>query len=440
MPVLVACPKCRGKIEVELSDTDQKLRCPLCSTVFVVKKKPTQLHAGAVSGSAAITSKAPPPPTTKVKPLDDLPAPDTNDRPPRKRRHEEDEDDDLPRKKKRRDEDDEEDDDDRPRKKRRDEDDEDDDDPPRKKRRDDDDDDDEDRPIRFKKKKRKKHQKSNQVFILSLAGGGGLLLAIIVGLIIFMFWGNEREKIMREQISIMNDMAALLEGVKDSDSAKAAAPRVEKIASRFQELKKRADAAGKATEAEGERLAKEFGLELKTSTERLIKAGFKAAAACQGEETFVNAFKKMEALNSESPNLRPLKTEVPAAPQQPQNPPPKKGKIARVRDKIEYSRYLDQLGKAYHIILTETNRPPKTKEDLRKALGGGSAPIMDTLDQGYIVFIYGVGPLQMSDGTSNTILAYEPDSDIRGMRLVLMGDGSVQDKTEAEFLKCTKAK
>ena len=49
------------------------------------------------------------------------------------------------------------------------------------------------------------------------------------------------------------------------------------------------------------------------------------------------------------------------------------------------------------------------------------------------VFAWNVRPQQMTQGTSNTILAYEKDADDRGMRVVLMGDGSVDVIDEGLF-------
>ena len=124
---------------------------------------------------------------------------------------------------------------------------------------------------------------------------------------------------------------------------------------------------------------------------------------------------------------------------QAQDPPGKKGKIVRVRHKIVYRPYMRQLGIAYNNFIAINNKAPQNKEELSPYFEK-AAPILKMLDKKEVVFIYGVRPDQMPSGSSNTILAYEPDSDVSGIRLVLMGDGTVQEKTEAEFAKCPKAK
>ena len=185
MPVVVSCPKCRGQIELDPSDADQKMQCPLCSAIFVVKKKPTHLHTGAVTGSATAIKTAPPRPN--VEPLDDLPDIE-DDLPPKKRRDDDqdngrphkkrrvdDGEDDRPRKKRRDDDDDKVNDDDEndcPRKKRRDE--EDADDRPRRKRRDEDD-------ARGRRSRKKKQPQSSAMLFILLGAGGLCVLGLIVG-------------------------------------------------------------------------------------------------------------------------------------------------------------------------------------------------------------------------------------------------------------------
>jgi len=60
-------------------------------------------------------------------------------------------------------------------------------------------------------------------------------------------------------------------------------------------------------------------------------------------------------------------------------------------------------------------------------------------EDGWIVFIWNVAPRQMTQGTSNTILAYEKDMDDRGARVVLFGDGRVDVLGEETFQAATKA-
>ena len=72
--------------------------------------------------------------------------------------------------------------------------------------------------------------------------------------------------------------------------------------------------------------------------------------------------------------------------------------------------------------------------------GRTNVQFMEPLDMGYVVFFYGVSPVQMPQGTSNTILAHELYADTNGLRLVLMGDGSVREMNAEQFAKAPKAK
>lgn len=99
---------------------------------------------------------------------------------------------------------------------------------------------------------------------------------------------------------------------------------------------------------------------------------------------------------------------------------------------------LKQLGLAYHNHCDATGKPPTKADDLAPYLDNNKK-LLDTLKSGQIVFIYGVGILDMKAGTSNSVLAYEKDIATKGGQ-VLMGDGSVKKLTADEFKKATLAK
>jgi len=121
---------------------------------------------------------------------------------------------------------------------------------------------------------------------------------------------------------------------------------------------------------------------------------------------------------------------------------------------------LGKLGLAYHLYFSETNKAPTNASDLAPYYGKppetGSfdnywqdsagikhqfAPgpeITEALDKGWIVFYYKVTPVQMPQGTSNTILAYERDPDSRGMRWIVRGDGSFEAVSAGEFEQMPK--
>jgi hypothetical protein len=98
---------------------------------------------------------------------------------------------------------------------------------------------------------------------------------------------------------------------------------------------------------------------------------------------------------------------------------------------------LKQIGLAYHMHIDATGKPPAKAEDLAAFLCNNKR-MVDLLKNEDIVFFYGVGIAQMTEGTSKTILAYDKEVPDKG-GLVLMGDGSVQKVSAAEFKNATKA-
>lgn len=96
-----------------------------------------------------------------------------------------------------------------------------------------------------------------------------------------------------------------------------------------------------------------------------------------------------------------------------------------------------QIGLAYHNSFDNARKAPANAEDLKKYLEGGKA--YDLLKSGKVVFIYNVSPLDMVDGTTNTVLAYEKDAATMG-GYCLFGDGVVKKLSAEEFASAKKAK
>jgi hypothetical protein len=106
---------------------------------------------------------------------------------------------------------------------------------------------------------------------------------------------SQAEQAVKEMISSMNDMSTTLESVKDKATAKAAAPKIEAAFDRLQEAKKKGDAA-KGTQADKDRLEKEYMPKVKEATERWFKATLAATVASGGEPTFLKAMEKAKNL------------------------------------------------------------------------------------------------------------------------------------------------
>jgi hypothetical protein len=137
---------------------------------------------------------------------------------------------------------------------------------------------------------------------------------------------------------------------------------------------------------------------------------------------------KTKKKQNEQPKFDPL----------PDNPRPKGG-IPRTMDVQELKNAMHNIGLAYHNYASANNKAPMKLQDFFTVMDRNA--LIETLlkDDGAVVFIYGVRPQDMTQGTTNTILAYEKESDNKGVRVVLYGDGSVELLTDGEFYAKPKA-
>lgn len=114
------------------------------------------------------------------------------------------------------------------------------------------------------------------------------------------------------------------------------------------------------------------------------------------------------------------------------------GAGARPVDPKRITNDLKQIGLAYHNHFAAFKKAPAKAADLGPFIENDKR-LLGLLDDKDIVFIFGVGILDMKDGTSNTILAYEKDVPTKG-GVVLYGDGSVRKLTDDAFKKAILAK
>ena len=138
-----------------------------------------------------------------------------------------------------------------------------------------------------------------------------------------------------------------------------------------------------------------------------------------------------------APQAKSKKEPVPEPEPEPKPKPKGKGGLIRQRDLLEYRPYFKQIGLAYFNIASERGKGPDNVEEFRAHLR--SPEIMKLFDTKQIEFCYGAKPQQMQSGASSTIVGYEPVADRNGLRLVIMGDGSVQELNEGQFDKTAKA-
>src|SRR5262245_4086406 len=99
---------------------------------------------------------------------------------------------------------------------------------------------------------------------------------------------------------------------------------------------------------------------------------------------------------------------------------------------------LKQLGLAYHAFHDANNKGPANAEELAPFFEN-SKKLLDHLKSKRIEFFYNVRITDMTEGTANTILAYEKELPSKG-GFALYGDGTVRKLSADEFKKATLAK
>jgi hypothetical protein len=179
--------------------------------------------------------------------------------------------------------------------------------PPRRSREEEDDFDDE--PARPARRKRKPARKgANPILILCLAIAAGVLFVGggVTVLISLLSKGGgassaygQNEAVAKELVQALTDMAEALESVKDANSAKTAAGKLNTICDRVEGLAKRAKELPKLTQAEDKRLKDQYEPQMRTLAGRMQNAGFEAGRRCGGEPSFLEAAKRRERLGKD---------------------------------------------------------------------------------------------------------------------------------------------
>lgn len=106
--------------------------------------------------------------------------------------------------------------------------------------------------------------------------------------------GDKHEVVIKDTIQAMNDMADIVDTIKDEASAKAAEPKLKAVADRLQEIKKRADAMEKPSAEKEEALKKKYEGELKAGMGRMMGAAMKAASVPGAQQAVQDAFKGLQ--------------------------------------------------------------------------------------------------------------------------------------------------
>src|SRR2546428_686542 len=98
---------------------------------------------------------------------------------------------------------------------------------------------------------------------------------VVAGFVLVCCGYGQAELATKQMLSALRDMSAALESVKDKETAKAAAPKIEAAVARLQQAKTKADGI-KGTKAENEKLEKVYVPKVLEALTRLQKAALSA--------------------------------------------------------------------------------------------------------------------------------------------------------------------
>ena len=109
---------------------------------------------------------------------------------------------------------------------------------------------------------------------------------------------QQNREVGDEMVSIFNEYADALESVKDEETAKAAAVKINAANDRLEKLVARKDKIPKVSKADKEKLDKEYKPKFAEAAGRLQKVAFSAGLKSKGEKSFLEALQRMQSIAS----------------------------------------------------------------------------------------------------------------------------------------------
>jgi hypothetical protein len=151
---------------------------------------------------------------------------------------------------------------------------------------------------RPRRKRSKRRRGSSAALIWSLVGGVGvlLLIGIVVVVLLLVVAGSARaqhEAAMKESLQLMAELENALNEVKDQDSARVAAAKIQRVCDRLEALGNRVKGLPRMTPAEAKQLEDQYKPQADAFAQRMQKVGFQAGANSRGEPSFVAAAQRL---------------------------------------------------------------------------------------------------------------------------------------------------
>lgn len=146
-------------------------------------------------------------------------------------------------------------------------------------------------------KRRKKKSGSKTGVIIGGSVGGVIGLLIVIGAIVAVARGassySKHEAVADEMMVLLEDFVVILEGIDSPESARLAAPKIDALTNRMQELADRAKKLPKISRRENDRLKRKIERKTKELEPRSRKAATNAASKARGEPNFMASMKKL---------------------------------------------------------------------------------------------------------------------------------------------------
>lgn len=108
---------------------------------------------------------------------------------------------------------------------------------------------------------------------------------------------------MKEILQIQNDLVGALESVRDKDSARVAAGKLQQVCDRMEVLGNKMRALPKITPAEDRRLEGKYKSQMEGLMQRMKNAAIQAGTNSQGEPSFIAALQRMSQAGRSMPRL-----------------------------------------------------------------------------------------------------------------------------------------
>ncbi len=132
-----------------------------------------------------------------------------------------------------------------------------------------------------------------------------LILRGVAALVLLLGWNGlrlqadektvkEHETLAQEMLKVLTNFAEALESVKDMETAKQAAPKIEKVAEDMDRIGKKLKDLPKLSKEEDAEFKKKFDPELMKVSKRLEGVALDAGKASGGEPTFLAALNKVK--------------------------------------------------------------------------------------------------------------------------------------------------